>query len=589
MAGPTNAGFFEGLVGTLSQGIEKKHVQEEKNKEQRRQDLWKVIQSPDFSDESKQQAWKDLQGLSNPESKKGLRKIEDLFQKLKPPAQNPTQGNGGLLGTGGVPGQQSQQQGKPFPNALQAPVMANAQQPPAQTPPQAVNASQSQAQGQLPSKPLQPPALAGPMTQQQKSQREIDTATAKEKAEEPAIIFKTNEEIRKSNALKRQEQEMKDQAEEKLEKAAKDYATALGPEEGKAFLKRFEEQHKFGLKSDEAKPPAPEDIKNIPGKALKGQKDAFGGDIDDSVAYTKSKDGKLYPETAAPKAPPGLTGALKQSVDAYHILASSKDPSEIKGAQEALKAQAQKATEAQARVAAANGAGGQISDDDLKTLAESNAITGGKTELSYRDPAMKAKYEHYYAEAIRNAGGPQAISEVQAQYKASRGNLESLEKIQGQMKAAQAGTIAEIDRLVDLSRKVPRSQAKLFNNYAQLIQADLTDYPELASYREALVAARDRYTSMIGTFKGGGASTNQMKTETAEEILNRDMPQGALEAAAKEMKVGITNVMKGLDDVVNQTRKDMASPSKPSPSGAQTPPGGGSVVDQLVKKYGGGN
>lgn len=47
---------------------------------------------------------------------------------------------------------------------------------------------------------------------------------------------------------------------------------------------------------------ATEDIKNIKGSALKGQKDAFGNEVDTGGVYTKGKDGKLYPEAPPPKA-----------------------------------------------------------------------------------------------------------------------------------------------------------------------------------------------------------------------------------------------------------------------------------------------
>ena len=47
----------------------------------------------------------------------------------------------------------------------------------------------------------------------------------------------------------------------------------------------------------------PEEIKNVPGDKLPpGTKDAFGNDADPKSAYTRGKDGKLYPEAPPPKA-----------------------------------------------------------------------------------------------------------------------------------------------------------------------------------------------------------------------------------------------------------------------------------------------
>ena len=331
---------MEGLLGSVTKGLEKRHDEEEQKKKQAREDYWKIITAPPgtFSDETRERAWSDIQKGLNPEAKKGVGKFKEIFQKLKPPQQ----GQQPPAQAGGAPPPQQSAGLQPPPNAQAqaAPQLSPVRPPsgplqPPQAPPQ---------QAQSASAPQQQPKPPGLIPQGEQ-------LAQKQKTTEEAETFKTNEEIRRTNAVERDKQAAKDTAEANLEKAAQGYAATLPEGEGKAFLKRFEEQHKFGLTgTDEPKPPAPEDMKNIPGAALKGQQDAFGNPVDVSGVYTKSKDGKLYPEAPAPKADAPEAAEVRERAKAYMDKGMAEAEATKKARADWVKEQNEKAKAVEVRV-----------------------------------------------------------------------------------------------------------------------------------------------------------------------------------------------------------------------------------------------
>jgi hypothetical protein len=226
--------------------------------------------------------------------------------------------------------------------------------------------------------------------------------------------------------------------------------------------------------------------------------------------------------------------------------------------------------------ASANAAGAdpevKFTDNELRSQARLSLITKHDPNFGTRNPKLTARFGAIKAEEIEKMGGPQAVAAAQAKYAGETHNLSGLLRLQSQMRAAKSGTDLEIDRLKRLSNSVDLDSVARYNSFEQFLSANLTDNPDLARFREALVAARYRYNSMISSFRSsGGSATNQVRSETAEEIINRSMARGALNAAADEMKVGLQNVMSGLDQAVVSTENELSgkvSADKPNAASA---------------------
>jgi hypothetical protein len=189
----------------------------------------------------------------------------------------------------------------------------------------------------------------------------------------------------------------------------------------------------------------------------------------------------------------------------------------------------------------------------MATLAQEFVRSGGKVTipLPYRGPEKRQFDEAVAAEiqAQKAQGNDTSLAERRINVDA----LESLKKAKAGVEAGVAATNKEIDRAKFLAKAVPLTKIKRFNSLMQLIDSNVTDDPDLAAFREALVAARSRYNSMITSMRaGGGSATNQVRTETLEHVLNSTMQPETLQRALDEMKRGIGNVLSGYDDVVKE-------------------------------------
>lgn len=219
---------------------------------------------------------------------------------------------------------------------------------------------------------------------------------------------------------------------------------------------------------------------------------------------------------------------------------------------EATKAK-QGATRLDIQVRNAAAADAPAAPGTMRTLAEQWVDSGGTISipLSYRGTQRRELADSIAAVIKERKDSGNDTTLVEQRYKNQQ--LQELTKLKPQIDAGVAATTKEIDRAKFLARAVPATSFKKFNSLQQLIDSEVTDDPDLAAFREALVAARSRYNAMITNMRsGGGTATNQIRTETLDEVLNRTMAPASLQRALDEMKVGIGNVKSGYEDTIKQ-------------------------------------
>jgi hypothetical protein len=321
--------------------------------------------------------------------------------------------------------------------------------------------------------------------------------------------------------------------------------------------------------------------------------------------YLKGPDGKTIIARRDPKQPGKVFNIAGRELDSSQYTETDKEPSEgqdvapLRSKEERLRvehpdwtpeqvkleaakaldkdeAAKAKANETRLNITVQNAANQNtpIAPDSLKTLAEEWVDSGGTISipLSYRGP-QRAKLADAIAKTIedRKAAGNDTTL-IEQRYKNQQ--LQELTKLKPQIDAGVAATTKEIDRAKFLARAVPATSFKKFNNLMQLVNSEVTDDPDLAAFREALVAARSRYNAMITNMRsGGGTATNQIRTETLDEVLSRQMAPQALQRALDEMKIGIGNVKSGYEDTIKQYREQRTEGTGGGTSGgAQSDP-----------------
>jgi len=256
---------------------------------------------------------------------------------------------------------------------------------------------------------------------------------------------------------------------------------------------------------------------------------------------------------------PGETGTLGSLAKAHDIVdnPSKYSKAEVEGAKDVIDNAKQKQQQLAVNIKNASDTGSEISDDELKALAQTALLTGQDPHIVTRNPALNSRYLKMKGDEILAQGGARAAAAGLADYHADRTSLTNLKKIQTQMQGALNGTKAELKRVEVLASKIPRSRFTQFNNAQQFFDANFTDDPDLAAFKEALLKARYNYNSAVSSVRGGGAATNQVRTETADDVLNKYMASGAMDAAIREMGIGLQNNMDGMNQAVTDMQKNI--------------------------------
>ena len=410
----------------------------------------------------------------------------------------------------------------------------------------------------------------GRLQEQGRENKQIEGDIGKIKASQPKQLTMTDED---KQALTQKNLQIEADAKVALEKR-------LGEQKGQQALAQEDQQWHAVYDRETKAGRTPEEARDIADQAALGVKTAAqtvssteklvftGPKGEELVLFRDPHTQKLY----------NLAGREVQVPDGFKVTKAEQDKGELQLREEALrdmqsgdpvKMQAAKgyldslALKKQGQEVNTNvknqeaAVSKDITDDELRDLADLAIVTKQDPHIVTRNPELNTRYLKIKADQIKKGGGGSTVAGGQSVFHADTQSLAALTKIRDGMRASLAGTDAEIDRLKKLSDSIPLSDFKKFNTFQQFLTANLSDNPALARFREALLAARYRYNSMISNVRGGGAATNQVRTETAEDVIDRSMARGALNAAADEMKTGLQNMMNGLDRQVETVRQEV--------------------------------
>ena len=205
-------------------------------------------------------------------------------------------------------------------------------------------------------------------------------------------------------------------------------------------------------------------------------------------------------------------------------------------------------------------AGSSIPESELRVLAQREIKTGVKPSfgLSAKDP-NRARYNRILADELTNT--PDYLSAIPS-YKAGSANLAQLTKIKGVIGSLEGAFKLDIQNALDASDKVPRTDLGIFNKWEQIVKANLTDHPELASFRVAVQTAVNQYARIMSAGAGGGSRTTVNAQQHAEELINAAMPSGTLKSALDQMKKEADNTVSGVDQQIQEQTKGMSGSSQ---------------------------
>lgn len=576
--GGFGGGFLQGLTSSVQKKIDQKHDEGEAQKQEKRSMYWKIAYdtSGQYNDAQKQAAQSELQKLYGPEGKKGLQKFGDIFSKLskgqqgQPGAQPspngqaalPTPQSGGAQKPAGMT--ENMPNGQPAPGTTGASGKLPTPQTAAPASPQQPAQPQAGPQSQLPTPKTQPQAQGGGLPP---IQTDADIQGRQQKAQQLAQqgeTFKTDEHIRQ-------------------DKVEKDDAAQRDKDQRHAMLDEIESDPKMDeqekkqarLKVYGVTTPQPASLQDTHYQDAKGewhpvQHDPKTGKFIglDSKTIDPADIKDVRPEPPAPE----KDSQEVRDLTADNVANGMKPEAARKAALDQRKKQldtAQKGAEVRIVNQQQGGSGGanQMTDDELRALAKREIQTGVKPSFGMGKSGERDRYNKISAETW--AKDPNAASD-RAAYKAGTADLTTLMRLKGQIGSFDNAFQLDLDNAREAAAKVPRSQSRKWNSFEQMVQSNLSDYPELAQLSVAAQTAVNQYARLVSSATGGGTSTDTARKE-AFGILDKAMASGSFNAALDQMQKEAGNRIKGIDSEIDKTKSGMVSPrgqkSLPTPSG----------------------
>jgi len=215
-------------------------------------------------------------------------------------------------------------------------------------------------------------------------------------------------------------------------------------------------------------------------------------------------------------------------------------------------------------------AGQTLTDDELKALVRGDMVSGTTSPLGMGQSPLRARY--LKAKAQLFAEDPEILT-ARAAYKAGSANLAQLQKLKGATGAFEDALQLSIDTAKAASEAVPRSDARKFNTFTQMLSANLEDNPPLAQLRVATQTAINEYARLVTN----GQATDAARAE-GKAILDGAMGRMSYSAALDTMKREALNRVKGIDNQIEIQKKAMGTGKGPVQGPAAKP---GNAADYL--------
>ena len=264
-----------------------------------------------------------------------------------------------------------------------------------------------------------------------------------------------------------------------------------------------------------------------------------------------------------------------------------KKPEELTGSEKLLAVKEARETERlpqrPALQSGMGGTGSDISDDELRSLAEKEILTNYKPSFGLGKSAVRDRYNKIMADVW--ASDPDS-AEARAAYRAGTANLTQLTRLKGQVSSFETAFELDADNAQDAAKDVPRTSMRKFNSVAQLLEQNWTDDPALATLAVNVQTVVNQYARLVSSATGGGVSTDSARQE-AMAVLDKSMASGSFSAAINRMKLEARNRITGLNKEIESAKTGMrrgGDGSNKGNAGSAQP----KTADELLKSLGKG-
>jgi hypothetical protein len=156
---------------------------------------------------------------------------------------------------------------------------------------------------------------------------------------------------------------------------------------------------------------------------------------------------------------------------------------------------------------------------------------------------------------------PGGVAGAQAGFKANQAELSKLQQLRGQIGSFEITATQNLQRAVELGRKVDRTGSPVFNRYLLKAQGRYQGDPDVSNF-EAAVRVAINEAAKVTSGATGGAVTSDTARREIEDTLNTAHTQQQFEQIVNKVLIpDMASRMKGFDEQIAGVKSSL-SPGK---------------------------
>ena len=202
--------------------------------------------------------------------------------------------------------------------------------------------------------------------------------------------------------------------------------------------------------------------------------------------------------------------------------------------------------------------GSTISDTSADNLARAYISTAGKIKPSFgmsKNDPNRIKFWNSVGKII--SSDPEWIN-TWTNFSAGTANLNQLTKIKGVLGGLEGTFKLDINNAREASKAVDRTNIARYNKADQFFTANFTDYPELAKFRVAILAAANQYAQVMNAGAAGASRVTVNAQDHAKEIVNTFVSDGTIEATLDQMVKEADNKVTATDEQIERQKRALS-------------------------------
>jgi hypothetical protein len=195
--------------------------------------------------------------------------------------------------------------------------------------------------------------------------------------------------------------------------------------------------------------------------------------------------------------------------------------------------------------------GEPLTEAEMLPIVQQDIATGQRTPMGHGDSANNITYQRVRSRELAKSVGL-GLGE-RADYKALSGALTTMETRYAQLQQNENLARYNLEKAIEFSKQVPRGWSRLWNEWKQLAEGELSDDPELRQFQNYVELGMNEVAQLVSSSTGGTVTTDSAKAH-ARRMLSTTDPEQTFEGAANAMIAEAETRVRGNGEVIENIR-----------------------------------